>query len=139
MPSRIERTLVRILLSIAICVALFIAALAPDHVLPAVAFGQSILYRLEVALLVFYGILLLVTPAFLGLTRGRLPTEISTRGAKFAEETNRSTTLNEAKIEALKHATDDLIEGLRAANFEIERLKQMPADDNTQRELDSNP
>jgi hypothetical protein len=34
--------------------------------------------------------------------------------------------LNEAKIEELELATNDLTEGLRDANFEIERLKQMP-------------
>ena len=52
-----------------------------DPALPAVAFEQVGLYRLEVGLLAFYGGLLLITPAFSGLVRGRLPIEISARGA----------------------------------------------------------
>jgi hypothetical protein len=51
--------------------------------LPSTALNQTNLYRGEIALLVFYGSLLLLTPAFAGVIRGRLPTEISARGAKF--------------------------------------------------------
>jgi hypothetical protein len=57
----------------------------PD--LPSVALGQESIYRLEIFLLVFYGGLLIATPAYRGLIGGRLPTEISARGAKFAEDT----------------------------------------------------
>lgn len=87
------------------------------------AWSSAGLYRLEVALAVFYGALLLVTPALSGLTRGRLPIEISTRGAKFAEEADQSATLNEEKIEDLERVTDNLGEELRIAKFEIARLK----------------
>jgi hypothetical protein len=44
----------------------------------------------------------LITPAFSGLIRGQLPIEISTRGAKFADEADRSTLANEAAIDKLK-------------------------------------
>ncbi len=52
---------------------------------PALALNNNELFHGEVALLVFYGGLLLLTPAFAGVFLGRLPTEISTRGAKFSE------------------------------------------------------
>jgi hypothetical protein len=96
--------------------------------LPAVAIRQAGLYRLEVALLVFYGWLLLATPAFSGLVRGRLPIEISTRGARFAEGAEYSATLNEEKIANLERVTSDLAEGLRVAQFEIKQLDEARRD-----------
>jgi hypothetical protein len=95
------------------------------------------LYRLEVSLLAFYGCLLLITPAFSGLIRGRLPTEISTRGAKFAEEADRSERLTDAKIDGLELATETLAEGLTAAHAEIKQLREEAVGDNTQRRVDS--
>lgn len=115
------------------CAALLTCVVVPvPEDFPAIAFGQGGLYRLEVALIVFYGSLLLITPAFAGLIQGDLPIEISARGAKFAAGTDRSASLNEKKIEDLRRATDDLAEGLRAANFEIKRLKEAPNCDRTQ-------
>ena len=73
--------------------------------------------------MVFYGSLLLVTPAFSGLIRGRLPTEISMRGARFAEGTDQSAGRNEADIRRLEAAIGDLDEALTTANAEIEKLK----------------
>jgi hypothetical protein len=97
------RTLIRVVVGLALCAALVAAAAVPEpDDLPAVAFGQASLYRLEVSLLVFYGELLLITPAFSGLIRGRLPIEISTRGARFAEEADRSDQLVEATIRELR-------------------------------------
>lgn len=100
-----------------------VVAPVPDD-LPAMAVRQPGLYRLEVGLIVFYGWLLLVTPAFSGLIRGRLPIEISTRGARFAEGADNSATQNEKKIEDLKRATDGFAEDLRTAQDEIEQLKE---------------
>lgn len=57
---------------------------------PAVALNDTRLFHGEVALLAFYGGLLLLTPAFAGLFKGRLPSEISTKGAKYEEEVERS-------------------------------------------------
>lgn len=118
----------------ALCLALFAFAFAPvpvdakgDLDLPAPALGQAELYRLEVALLVFYGSLLLVTPAFSGLVRGRLPIEISTRGAKFADETEESALRNKAAIEAVERRVEKLTERLTLAKGEINQLK---VDDN---------
>ena len=129
MPA--QRALVRILVAAALASALFACAMTPVPAdLPAIALGQSGLYRLEVGLFVFYGSLLLVTPAFSGLVRGRLPIEISTRGAKFAEEAGHSALLNEERIKDLRRVTDGLVEGLRIANLEIGRLKEDPNRDN---------
>lgn len=96
----------------------------PGQILPAMTLDQASLYRLEVALLVFYGILLLAVPAFLGLARGRLPVEISVRGAKFEEEADHSVKLAEAEIEELKQRARNLDAGLTAATIQIDQLKK---------------
>ncbi|HEU4737467.1 MAG TPA: hypothetical protein VFS54_00130 [Solirubrobacterales bacterium] len=75
------------------------------------------------ALVVFYGSLLLITPAFSGLARGRLPIEISVRGAKFAEEADESADRNEADVERLEANINCLYEALTTANVEIKALK----------------
>lgn len=87
----------------------------------------------------FYGTLLLVTPTFLGLVRGRLPIEISTRGAKFAGESDQSAEIAKAAIKKLEQTTKALDEGLANANFEIKRLDRIAGGDDTQPEVDSHP
>jgi hypothetical protein len=69
----IERLCVRVLIVLALCTAMvaFFAAPVPlaangESALPDIALGQVGLYRLEVALLAFHGILLLATPGLLG-------------------------------------------------------------------------
>jgi hypothetical protein len=131
MAGQIERTVVRMLVGAALCVTLLVSAFLPipvdtagDPVLPAVAFGQASLYRLEIALLIFYAILLLATPAFSGLVRGRLPIEISVRGARFEEKADRSVEQVEAEIEALKQRTKNLADRLTMATIEIDRLEK---------------
>lgn len=54
--------------------------------LPATALEQPWLYQAEIGVTVFLGGLLILTPAFIGITQGRLPIEISTRGVKYGEE-----------------------------------------------------
>ena len=131
MPGQIERTLVRILIGAALCIALIASVLVPvpedvtgSTTLPAVAFGQTGIYRLEVALLVFYGGLLIVTPTYAGLVRGRLPIEISARGAKFAEEADQSAEFTETAIQALKQTARDLTDDLAEAKIEIDELRE---------------
>jgi hypothetical protein len=120
-----ERFFVRILVAVSLCIALLVVAVAPlPRDLPPPAFGQTSLYRLEVALIVFYGDLLLVTPAFLGLIRGRLPIGISTRGAKFAEEADQSAVVAKAAIKDLEQTTKRLAQEQATANAQIERLKK---------------
>src|SRR3954462_9041465 len=105
----VERLFIRILVAIALALALAAFSLTPvpqDHFgnphLPAPALEQAVLYRLEVALLVFYGCLLLVTPAFSGFLRGRLPIEIPTRGAKFAAEADETAAKAKRQLERWK-------------------------------------
>jgi hypothetical protein len=124
MGKRHARNIVRGLVSIALLASLLGSSLTPaPEDLPAVALGQGGLYRLEIALVVFYGFLLLITPAFSGLGRGRLPTEISVRGAKFAEGTEESVDRNEANLRRLERAISSLSEAQATTNAEIERLK----------------
>ena len=103
------------------------------------ALGQTNLYRLEVVLASFYGCLLLVTPAYSGLAAGRLPVEISTRGAKFAEEADRSAAVSRVRIEELLRTANDLTEALTAAELEIDSFRRSTKEDDTQREVDSKP
>jgi hypothetical protein len=131
----LERALVRALVGAALVAAACAAVPVPldaqgDPELPALAFGQEGLYRLEVALLVFYGSLLLITPAFSGLARGRLPIEISARGAKFSEGADRSVDATEAGIKKLEQATTRLADKLAGADIEIRKLKERVDDDN---------
>ncbi|HEU5252217.1 MAG TPA: hypothetical protein VFU16_02690 [Solirubrobacterales bacterium] len=131
-------TLVQLLVGAALTLALAACVLLPlPDALPAVALGQPGLYRLEVALSLFYGCLLIITPAFSGLTTGRLPIEISTRGAKFAEETDQSAALIKVRTESLQRAANDLTEALFAAKLEIQRLRKCSGGDNAQRKVDS--
>lgn len=146
LPKVTERLCIRVLIGIGLCLALTAFVLAPvpanaqgNPVLPASALGQVTLYRLEVSLLVFYGCLLLITPALIGLLHGRLPTEISTRGAKFAEEADQSAELTKAAVKQLERTTGDLSEDLASAQIEINRLGELLSRDKTQLKVDSKP
>jgi len=128
----IERLCIRVLIAAALCLAVAAFLFVPlpmnsrgNLALPAVALQQAGLYRLEVALLVFYGGLLLVTPAFSGLVRGRLPAEISTRGARFADEAGFSLVRNEAAIKKLERTTSNLKEEAAETRIDIERLERL--------------
>lgn len=121
------RNLIRALVGIALCVALAAAAAVPiPEVLPAIAIGQAVVYKLEVALVVFYGVLLLITPALSGLGHGRLPIEISTRGAKFADEMDESADTMRASIERLEQVTYELKDELTTMNLQITEMKEEP-------------
>jgi len=120
----VERLFIRIFVAAALCVALLASALVPVPAeLPSPAFEQAGLYRLEIALMFFYGALLLVTPIFAGLVRGRLPIEISTRGAKFAAQADEDAAENEAAIKALEGTDRQLAQWLEEAQIEIALLK----------------
>jgi hypothetical protein len=119
------RNLVRALVGAALGAALVACTVLPvPKDLPAIALEQAALYRLEVAMAVFYGCLLMVTPAYSGLAMGRFPTEISTRGAKFAEEAERSVERDEAAARELEHTANKLREKLAIALSEIDASKE---------------
>ncbi|MFL5897055.1 MAG: hypothetical protein ACJ76D_01110 [Solirubrobacterales bacterium] len=126
-----ERFFVRTLVAAALGLALCASVSAPvpvdvqgDPDLPAPAFHQVGLYRLEVALLAFYGDLLLITPAFMGLAQGRLPIEISTRGVKFGDKVDQSAEQAATAIEELEETTSRLADGLTKASLEIKRVEE---------------
>jgi hypothetical protein len=142
--SRLERGLVRLFVALALASALLSFLLVPvpqdakgNPDLPAIAFEQVGLYRLEISLLVFYGELLLVTPTFSGLIWGRLPTEISMRGAKFVEGAGQSADSNRVAVKELERTTDGLTEELEIATFEIKQLKELSRRDSTQPQIES--
>lgn len=123
------RNLVRALVGTALCVALAASTALPvPENLPAIALEQAALYRLELALGVFYGCLLLATPAYSGLAMGRLPIEISTRGAKFATEADQADKRDETTIKKLEREITELTVGLYEANVDIDRLGKSPGD-----------
>ena len=75
---------IRIATAILFLAAMGVAVVAPaPSDLPSVALGQTPVYRLEVLLALFCGGLLVLTPLFQGVLHGRLPIEISHRGAKW--------------------------------------------------------
>lgn len=128
----VERLFVRISVATALCAALLACALVPVPAeLPSPAFEQAGLYRLEIALMFFYGGLLLVTPIFAGLVRGRLPIEISTRGAKFAVQADEDAAENEAAIRALEGTDRQLAQWLEEVQIEIASLKDGLESDST--------
>ncbi len=133
-----ERLLVRILVAVCLGLAVMACALVPIPMdLPPPAFEQATLYRLETALMFFYGSLLLVTPAFSGLVRGRLPIEISTRGARFATEADESAARNEAAVRKLEGTARQLAQSLKATQLAVDALKELADSDSTQPGVDS--
>ena len=98
--------------------------------LPSIALDQVGLYRTEVGLAVFYIGLLVLVPLFYGVIRGRMPSEISARGTRFAaDEISGSLDAAERKIERVDQrllAAEGLIALTRAEQVPrrtlIERL-----------------
>lgn len=126
------RSVVMVLLAAAIISAVAIS-LPTKHVgdhtmdaLPSVALGQAAIYRLEIGLVIFYGGLIVLTPVFYGVIRGRLPIEISTRGARFPEEVaeNVDSSIREtqALTDELKHDLTDTQAKLVRARLNIDEL-----------------
>lgn len=85
----------------------------------------------------FYGFLLLATPAYSGLAMGRLPIEISTRGARFAEEADQSADITKAAVARFEQVSDLHENELVAIHLDIERLDAKTNRDTTQPKVDS--
>lgn len=85
--------------------------------LPATALEQPWLYHAEVGVAVFLGGLFILTPAFIGIVRGHLPIEISSRGVKFGEETATAdeTMLRNIKRIELRMRTTEARVGLQSS------------------------
>lgn len=90
-------------------VATVVAATTPvPNDLPAIALGQVEVYRVEVLLSLVYGGLLLLTPFFQGVVHGRLPIELSHRGAKWQAQPDKALDLAEEKIARIEAERDNL-------------------------------
>jgi hypothetical protein len=81
------------------------------------------------ALAAFYGCLLLVTPAYSGVVAGRLPIEISTRGARFAAEADQTAERDEKLISELRLSVSQVVDGLTEARIELDRLRREVTED----------
>lgn len=88
--------------------------------LPSIALGQVAVYRVEVLLALVYGGLLLLTPLFHGLG-GRLPIEISHRGAKWSEPAEEAVARLEGQVLRLEEE--------RAMLLQSKHLKEEMDDD----------
>jgi hypothetical protein len=128
LPGRAERNAIRILVAFVIAAAILTCLLVsrPDD-LPGPTFNLVGLYRIEIALVVFYGGLLLLTPVFSGVVRGRLPIEISARGAKFAEEIRQERAeISDKAIASQQEETARLTRELVEARVEINKMQSAP-------------
>ena len=92
--------------------------------LPAVALGQEVIYRIEIAVLVFYGGLIILTPVFRGAVLGRLPIEVSARGAKFSEEVDESLETTQELVSSQQEQLDDLEKRTLRARLNIDQLAE---------------
>jgi hypothetical protein len=127
-----ERWAIRILVGGLAIVAVLVAlgvdvptkTVAGDEVesLPAVALGQEVIYRLEVGVLLFYGGLIVLTPVFRGAVLGRLPIEVSARGAKFAEEVDESLKATQELVKTHQDQLDDVERRVLRARLNLDQL-----------------
>ena len=77
--------MIRVVVALAFAAAAWFAFVEadPPAQLPAVALDQGFVYRLELLLVTVFAGLLIITPLLQGVLNGRLPTEITARGAKY--------------------------------------------------------
>jgi hypothetical protein len=92
--------------------------------LPATAAGQTSLYRFEVGLAVFFAGLLVLTPAFVGVIRGRLPIEMSLRGWKFGEEAAATDKAMQASVRKIENRLDIVEPDLAQAKLRIKKIRE---------------
>jgi hypothetical protein len=121
--------LIRSVVAVAAAVSAVLALIADTEPLPRVALGQTYLYKLEVLLLIFYGLLLLATPLLQGVLNGRLPTEITARGAKYdPEEVSASLKDAEGRVTEIEGALRSTTGETFSLRAELARLEQRLAE-----------
>jgi hypothetical protein len=125
MPGQGERFSVRLSIVIVFAIAVLAALRVSvpegsqgEPKTPGVAFHSASLFHLEIGLIVFYGGLLVLTPLVAGIFRGRLPTEISTHGAKFPDDINEIT---EDRVKALEDGTNSVREELALVSADLKK------------------
>jgi|tagenome__1003787_1003787.scaffolds.fasta_scaffold20942560_2 hypothetical protein len=120
----IGRAVIRVFIGALAVASLFFAwQLDVPKTLPSVALGQEFVYRAQIFLLAFYAGLLVVTPLFQGIWRGRLPTEISARGAKYdPEEVAASLKSTQERIDKLDKTLGTDVGALISTKAELQKL-----------------
>jgi len=106
----IERWIVRVYVAAAFvaAIAATVALEVPDT-LPAITFHTELVFVAERGLVLFYVALLAMLPLVRSVSRGDMPIEVSTRGARYQELTTES----EGSIERLTQAINEQGERLR--------------------------
>lgn len=120
------RWLIRVLIcGLAGATLWYALTLEPPSPLPSVALGRKFVYRTEVFVLLLYAGLLILTPLFQGVIKGRLPTEISARGAKFDPE-DVAAALRDAqtRIEEVESTVKTSGAEILRLRSELQRLKE---------------
>jgi len=103
--------------ALALATLAFAARAQIPQPLPSIALGQELLYRGELFLVLFYGGLLIATPVLRGIVSGRLPIEITARGARYDAPEQMSGGLRDAE-----ERIDQLNEVVEASSGQLARL-----------------
>jgi hypothetical protein len=86
----VERVAVRLVVPVLLLAstagALMVSVHTEKSAIPSLAFGSHVVLAIQVALLFFYGSLLLLVPLARAVFDGNLPIELSLRGARWKEE-----------------------------------------------------
>jgi hypothetical protein len=86
----VERVAVRLVVPVLLLAstagALMVSVHTEKSAIPSLAFGSHVVLAIQVALLFFYGSLLLLVPLARAVFDGDLPIELSLRGARWKEE-----------------------------------------------------
>lgn len=106
------RNAIRLVIPAAAIAAIAIGiALPVGHKLPSTALGSQELLWLERALVLFYGFLLLFVPILRAL-EGILPIELSARGARYADVSERAIEEVDARVADLEDLVYETIDNL---------------------------
>lgn len=122
----LPRWLIRaVIAALALSSMLFAGLVGAPSRLPSVAMGQELLYRLELLLASFFSGLLVATPLLQGVINGRLPTEITARGAKYdPEEISQGLAALENRIAKIDAAVTSAGGEALALRADVDRLKE---------------
>lgn len=89
--------------------------------IPTLAFGSHVVLALQVALVLFYGALLLLVPVVRALSDGDLPVELSLRGARWREDL---IGFGDGFLARLRNAEEEVLRADLESKEEIKLLRQ---------------
>lgn len=135
-----ERVAVRLGVPVLLVISLVgaIRISADTNEAPNVAFGNHVVFAAQLAILIFYSLLLALVPLVRALAGGELPVELTLKGPRYTERaledskkaddelTQRVTAFEHAseyEVSLVAEAIDEVIEDLENQRKEIERLK----------------